>query len=77
MQALSVRQPWAWLIVAGYKDVENRGWATKYRGRILIHAGRRAAEDAGDAYRLAAALGTSRQICLPAPLSARRTASTA
>ena len=26
MKALSVRQPWAWLICAGYKDIENRNW---------------------------------------------------
>src|SRR5436189_5084024 len=39
MKALSVRQPWAWLIVNGYKDIENRDWATKRRGRIWIHAG--------------------------------------
>ena len=25
-KALSVRQPWAWLICAGYKDIENRNW---------------------------------------------------
>jgi len=36
--ALSIRQPWAWLIVNGYKDVENRDWPTKYRGPTLIHA---------------------------------------
>ncbi|MEO8494175.1 MAG: ASCH domain-containing protein [Planctomycetota bacterium] len=35
--ALSVRQPWAWLIVNGHKDIENRVWPTKVRGRILIH----------------------------------------
>jgi hypothetical protein len=35
---ISVRQPWAWLIVNGFKDIENRGWATKRRGRVLIHA---------------------------------------
>ena len=40
MKAISIRQPWAWLIVHGYKDVENRTWATKYRGPILIHAGK-------------------------------------
>jgi hypothetical protein len=39
LRALSVRQPWAWLIVNGYKDVENRRWDTKYRGPLLIHAG--------------------------------------
>jgi len=38
MKALSVRQPWAWLIVNAYKDIENRDWATKLRGRIWIHA---------------------------------------
>jgi hypothetical protein len=37
--ALSIRQPWAWLIVHGYKDVENRTWRTNVRGRIGIHAG--------------------------------------
>jgi len=39
MKALSIRQPWAWLIVQGFKDVENRSWKTSYRGMFLIHAG--------------------------------------
>jgi hypothetical protein len=39
MKALSVRQPWAWLIVNGYKDIENRDWPTKLRGRVWIHTG--------------------------------------
>ena len=37
---LSVRQPWADLIVDGIKDVENRSWSTNFRGFILIHASR-------------------------------------
>lgn len=37
---LSVRQPWAWLIVNGHKPVENRSWQTGFRGRLLIHAGK-------------------------------------
>jgi ASCH domain len=37
--ALSVKQPWAWAIVAGYKDVENRSRRTNFRGPLLIHAG--------------------------------------
>lgn len=37
-KALSVRQPWAWLIVNGHKDIENRMWATRFRGPVLIHA---------------------------------------
>ena len=41
MKAISIRQPWAWLIVNGYKDVENRTWSTKYRGPILIHTGKK------------------------------------
>lgn len=39
MKALSIRQPYAWLIVNGHKDIENRDWPTKFRGRVLIHAG--------------------------------------
>ena len=35
---LTVRQPWAWLIAAGIKDIENRRWTCSYRGPLLIHA---------------------------------------
>lgn len=38
--ALSIRQPWAWLILHAGKDVENRTWPSKFRGRFLIHASR-------------------------------------
>lgn len=38
MKALSIRQPWAWLIIHGGKDIENRSWHTKHRGRFLVHA---------------------------------------
>src|SRR3990167_7580632 len=41
MKALSIKQPWAWLVAVGYKDIENRSWATSYRGRFQIHAGQR------------------------------------
>src|ERR1700694_5231007 len=36
MKVIVIRQPWAWLIVHGYKDIENRSWATRYRGTLLI-----------------------------------------
>jgi len=36
--ALSIRQPWAWLIINCAKDVENRDWPTRVRGNVLIHA---------------------------------------
>lgn len=41
MKALTVRQPWAWAIVHGGKDVENRTQAWSYRGPLAIHAGAR------------------------------------
>jgi hypothetical protein len=37
---LSIRQPWAWLICNAGKDIENRNWPTRFRGRVLIHAGK-------------------------------------
>ena len=37
MKALTIKQPWADLIIAGVKDIENRTWKTSYRGRVLIH----------------------------------------
>jgi hypothetical protein len=37
-RVLSVKNPWAYLIMHYGKDVENRRQQTKYRGRILIHA---------------------------------------
>lgn len=39
LKAISIRQPWAWLIVNGYKDIENRIWTANLRGPALIHAG--------------------------------------
>jgi hypothetical protein len=48
VKALSVKNPWAYLIIHGFdfgpesggfmiKDVENRTWYTGYRGPLLIH----------------------------------------
>lgn len=39
MKALSIQQPWAWLILNMGKDIENRTWSTVVRGEILIHVG--------------------------------------
>lgn len=36
--AISIKQPWAWLIVNGHKDIENRNWHTSVRGTVFIHA---------------------------------------
>ena len=38
--ALSLKQPWAALLVLGLKTIVVRRWPTARRGRILIHAAR-------------------------------------
>ena len=54
--ALSVRQPWAWAIIHGGKDIENRSWQAvnhglKMRGRICIHASKGMTRDEYDSAR--------------------------
>jgi ASCH domain-containing protein len=38
-KVLTIRQPWAELIIMGIKPIENRSWKTEHRGPLLIHAG--------------------------------------
>lgn len=38
MKALSIRPAWAWCVIHGGKDVENRATRTRFRGRFLVHA---------------------------------------
>lgn len=40
MKVITIKEPWATLIKEGYKEYEFRTWKTKYRGEILIHAGK-------------------------------------
>ncbi len=40
MKVITIKEPWATLIKEGYKEYEFRTWKTKYRGDILIHAGK-------------------------------------
>lgn len=39
LPAITIKQPWAQLIMLGIKNIENRSWATDYRGEIFVHAG--------------------------------------
>ena len=39
MKVLTIKQPWATLIIECLKKYEFRTWKTNYRGKILIHAG--------------------------------------
>jgi len=38
LHILVVSQPWAWAIFHGGRDVVNRDWSTRFRGRVAIHA---------------------------------------
>ena len=40
MKVITIKQPFASMIAAGIKEYEFRTWKTKYRGEILIHAGK-------------------------------------
>ncbi len=40
MKVLTIKQPWATLIMQGDKRFEFRSWQTKHRGELLIHAGK-------------------------------------
>lgn len=64
MKALTIKQPWAWAIMASAKTVENRSWYTHHRGPLLIHAGARP-----DASELVAATFTAARVTLPSDLA--------
>jgi len=49
---LSVRQPWAWLIVNGWKNIENRDRRFSHRGPMLIHAAQRMTPEDYEACRI-------------------------
>lgn len=40
MKIITIKEPFATLIAEGYKEYEFRTWKTKYRGEVLIHAGK-------------------------------------
>jgi len=40
--SISVRQPWAELILRGVKSIEIRTWTTSYRGDLYLHTGKMA-----------------------------------
>lgn len=45
MKALSIKEPWASLILAGKKTIETRTWKTKYRGKVLLCASKNPKSD--------------------------------
>lgn len=55
VRAITVKQPWAWAIAAGHKLVENRSQGTRYRGELLIHAGKAWSDRGGESEHVRAA----------------------
>ena len=51
MKALTIKEPWATLIIEGYKKFEFRSWKTNYRGKILIHSGLTLEKDMVDRFK--------------------------
>ena len=49
---LSIRQPWAELVISGRKPIEIRSWSTRYRGRIWIHAAQHVDQQLDERYGL-------------------------
>ena len=45
INVLCTKEPWGWLIVHGYKDIENRTWRTDYRGELYISTSKTPYED--------------------------------
>lgn len=44
--ALSIKQPWAELILLGRKTIEVRSWSTTFRGLLAVHTGKKPAVEA-------------------------------
>lgn len=51
MKVITIKQPFASLIAGGLKRYEFRTWKTKYRGDILIHAGKSVDKKAMDKFK--------------------------
>ncbi len=50
MKALSLKQPWAELILRKKKTIEIRSWNTRYMGYFCIHASKSRDKEALDFY---------------------------
>jgi hypothetical protein len=61
---LTLKEPWGWLMVHGFKDMENRTWKTKAHGRTLFTSS--AVLDLGE-YQRARAICVPLNIRLPRP----------
>lgn len=64
--AISMHPIWAWLITHGHCDIDNRKWATLWRGRTLIHAnGSMQMRDYEDAFKFAVSIDVKLAMLIP------------
>jgi len=52
MKCLSLKQPFAELLVSGKKIIELRTWNTKFRGEFLVHASKKIDKETCEKYRI-------------------------
>jgi len=58
MKAVSIKEPWASLILSGKKTIETRTWSTKYRGDLLLCASKKPVSSiSGCAFAIAQLIG--------------------
>jgi predicted transcriptional regulator len=50
MKCLSLKQPYAELLISGKKTIELRNWNTSFRGKFLVHASKNIDKDLGIDY---------------------------
>lgn len=60
MKCLSLKQPYADMVVEGIKSIELRKWNTKHRGEFLVHASKVPFESDYDKSRLGCIVGSAR-----------------
>lgn len=65
MKAITIRRPWIDCIAMGFKQIENRGRPTRYRGVLALHAAKTADAAADRDPRVAAMWGIGVRIGQP------------
>lgn len=68
MKVLTVRQPWAWAIARGFKNIENRTRITHHRGPLAIHAGKQWDDGGEEALRQVVHIARAQGHALPPTL---------
>ncbi|MET7669386.1 hypothetical protein [Micromonospora luteifusca] len=73
LRAITVKQPWAWAIAHGGKNIENRSRDITYRGRLAIHADKAWAWQGGQELHVKQAFAPYQARSSSAATSSRRT----